>query len=124
MPSRPRLDKISEAMKAWSAMLCGELATWPGVTTKPMFGFTAFYRKGAIFAVLPKTRGMGSPNSLAFKIPDAPPRVQKRIAADPRIQETVMQAAKWFVFEMESDEDVQPALRWLGEAYEVAKRRR
>jgi hypothetical protein len=120
--SRPQLVKTSEDMKAWSAMLGGELASWPGVSSRPMFGLTAIYRKDVIFAVLPKTRGMESGNSLAFKIPEASARMRKRLQADGRIQETVMQKARWFVFEMGSDADVRSALGWLNEAYEVAGR--
>lgn len=101
-------------------MLAGEVTGWPGVTTRPMFGLTAVYRKEAIFAVLPKTRGMESGNSLAFKIPEATLRMRKRLQADGRIQETMMQKARWFVFEMGSDADLRGALRWLNEAYEAA----
>ena len=119
--SRPRLVKISEEMKAWSAMLGGELATWPAVTTKPMFGFTAFYRKGRIFAVLPKTRGMNSPNSLAFKISVATPRLIARLHHDPRIGETEMQRTRWFSFAIGSEGDLQGVLEWLSEAYEAAR---
>lgn len=118
--SRPRLEKVSEEMKAWSAMLAGEVASWPVVTTKPMFGLTAFYRKGRIFAVLPKTRGMQSGNSLAFKIPEASARMRKRLQRDQRVQETEMKKARWFVFEMESDADLRDVLGWLSEAYEAA----
>jgi len=101
-------------------MLAGEVTGWPGVTARPMFGLSAVYRKEAIFAVLPKTRGMESGNSLAFKIPGASARTRKRLQADGRIQESVIQKARWFVFEMESDADVRGALGWLSEAYEAA----
>ncbi len=117
---RPQLPKISEEMKVWSAMLATEMAGWPSVTTRPMFGLTAFYRKGVIFAVLPKTRGMNSSSSLAFKIPAASPRVLARLQRDAHIQETEMQAAKWFSLEMKTDGNLRNALEWLGEAYEVA----
>jgi hypothetical protein len=73
--SRPRLEKVTEEMKAWSAMLAGEVAGWPGVNSRPMFGLTALYRNDVIFAVLPKTRGMESGNSLAFRIPETSPRI-------------------------------------------------
>jgi hypothetical protein len=122
--SRPRLEKVSEEMKAWSAMLAGEVASWPAVTTKPMFGLTAVYRNGTIFAVLPKTRGMESGNSLAFKIPETSPRMRKRLQGDRRVQETEMQKARWFVFEMGSDGDLRVALGWLSEAYEAAGKRK
>jgi hypothetical protein len=89
-----------------------------------MFGLTAFYRKDVIFAALPKTRGMESGNSLAFKIPEASPRVRKRLQGDRRVQETEMQTARWFVLEMGSDADLRDVLGWLSEAYEAAGKRK
>ena len=118
------LEKISEEMKVWSGLLEQEVAGWPGVTTKPMFGLTALYRGSAIFAALPKTRGMGSANAVAFKVAGASAKVMGQMKRDARIQETQMAAAKWFVFEMESDGDLRRVLEWLGVAYEgVGKKR-
>ncbi len=117
---RPGLIKISEEMVVWSGLLAEEVAGWPGVTTKPMFGLTALYRGQAIFAALPKTRGMGSANAVAFKVLGAPAKVMTKMKRDARIQETTMGSAKWFVFEMESDGDLRGALEWLGVAYEAA----
>ncbi|MBZ5572432.1 MAG: hypothetical protein LAO09_11215 [Acidobacteriia bacterium] len=118
---RPRLPKVSEQMKAWAAALTSDLETWPQVTTRPMFGFTAWYRKGTIFAVLPKTRGMETPNSLAFKLPDASSRLRARLQRDARIGSTEMQKARWFTFELSTDADLHDALEWLGQAYEEAR---
>jgi len=117
---RPGLIKISEEMVVWSGLLAEEVAGWPGVTTKPMFGLMALYRGQAIFAALPKTRGMGSANAVAFKVLGAPAKVMTKMKRDARIQETTMGSAKWFVFEMESDGDLRRALEWLGVAYEGA----
>jgi len=118
--SRPRLVQTSGEMKAWSAMLGSELAGWRAVTAKPMFGLTAFYRDGAIFAALPKTRGMNAPNSLAFKLPSATPGLLDRLRNDSRIAETEMQKTRWFSFAIGSDDDLQGALQWLSEAYNAA----
>jgi hypothetical protein len=118
---RPKLPPVSEEMKAWSAALKAELADWPSVTGRPMFGFVAQYRGKRIFAVLPRTRAMGTPNSLAFKLEDAGPRVLARLRKDTRIQTTMMQAKRWFVFELSSDRDLKDALNWLGRAYEAAR---
>jgi len=85
-----------------------------------MFGFKALYRGKRIFAILPRTRGMGTPNSLAFKLEKAGPRVLARLHKDSRIQTTTMQARRWFVFEMSSDRDLKDVLDWLGRAYEAA----
>jgi len=120
--SRPRLVKASEEMKAWSALLGGELASWRAVTAKPMFGLTAFYREDAIFAVLPKTRGMNSPNALGFKLRSTTPRLRDRLRDDPRIAETEMQKSRWFSFAIGSEDDLQGALQWLSEAYKATEK--
>jgi hypothetical protein len=108
-------------MKAWAAALAADLESWPQVTTRPMFGLTAWYRRDAIFAVLPKTRGMGSPNSLAFKLPSASPRLLTLVRKEARIGSTEMQKARWFTFELGCDADLHDALDWLGRAYEAAR---
>ncbi|SPE45594.1 hypothetical protein SBA7_910005 [Candidatus Sulfotelmatobacter sp. SbA7] len=108
-------------MQAWAAALAADLETWPNVSTRPMFGLTAWYRRDKIFAVLPKTRGMDSPNSLAFKLPSANPRLLARIHKEPRIAFTEMQKARWFRFELGCDADLHDALEWLGRAYEAAR---
>ncbi len=107
-------------MKAWSAALEAEVTGWPRVSTRPMFGFTALYRSKRIFAILPRTRGMGSPSSLAFKLENASARVLTWIEEEARISTTVMRAMRWFVFELDSDRDLKDALRWLQRAYEAA----
>ncbi len=109
-------------MKAWSAALAAEVTTWPQVTTRPMFGFTALYRRGRIFAVLPKSRGMASPNALAFKLESPGPRLRARLQSDPRIGATEMSTARWLTLEMASDADLHAALEWLERAYEAAGR--
>ena len=119
-PLRPKLVPISEEMKAWSAALGSELAGWPGVASRPMFGFSALYRGKRIFAILPRTRGMGSANSLAFKLENAKPRVFRQLRDEARISTTVMRASRWFVFELTADSDLNDALDWLRRAYEAA----
>jgi hypothetical protein len=115
---RPKLVPVSEEMKIWAAALGTEMAAWPNVSTRPMFGFTAFYRGKGIFAILPRTRGMGSSRSLAFKLENAGPRVRVRLNKDARISTTVMRATRWFVFEVSSESDLRDVLRWLSRAYE------
>ena len=85
-----------------------------------MFGFTALYRGKQIFAVLPRTRGMGSASSLAFKLEKPGPQMAARLKKEARISSTIMQASRWFVFEVGSDRDLNDALDWLGRAYEGA----
>ena len=118
--TRPKLVVVSEEMKAWAAALGAEVSGWPRVTTRPMFGFTAMYRGKKIFAILPRTRGMGSLNSLAFKLENGSPQMLAKLRAEARISTTIMQASRWFVLQLSSDADLTEALRWLNRAYEAA----
>ncbi len=118
--SRPKLPKVSEQMKAWSTALAVEVSDWPQVSTRSFFGFTALYRKDNMFAILPRTRGMETPNALAFRI-DTPSALNRiRLEKDPRIGSTEIKKARWFAFELSSDADLHDALDWLGCAYEAA----
>jgi hypothetical protein len=116
----PRLHKVTEEMKAWSAALEAEVLDWPQVTGKPMFGFLAVYRRGRIFAALPRTRTMDPPNSVAFKIEDASGQLRKKMVAEPRIHGAEFARARWLTFEMSSNADLSQALHWLRRAYEAA----
>jgi hypothetical protein len=118
--NRPKLLKISEQMKAWSAALASEVEGWPQVSARAFFGFTALYRRDKIFALLPRTRGMETANSFAFKLESLAPRLLARLRQDPRIGSTEMQKARWFTFELTADQDLRQALDWLGRAYEAA----
>jgi len=124
LTSRPKLPKISEGMKAWSAALGAEVTEWPHVTTRIFFGFTALYRQENIFAVLPRTRAMETPNSLAFKLDPLTAQISARLERDERVGTTTMQAARWFTFELSTDADLRGALDWLGRAHEAAGRRK
>jgi len=117
---RPKLPAISEAMKAWSAALKAEIGDWPGVKVRSFFGFTALYQRDRIFALLPQTRGMETPNSLAFKLQSPAPRLLARMRRDPRIGSTEMQQARWFTFELATDSDLHDGLDWLARAYDAA----
>jgi hypothetical protein len=86
-----------------------------------MFGFSALYRGKRIFAILPRTRGMGSANSLGFKLENAGTRVLRELHDEPRISTTVMRTSRWFVFELAEDSDLNDALAWLHRAYEALK---
>ena len=117
---RPKLPKVSEEMKAWSAALAAEVAGFPQVTTRAFFGFTALYRRNKIFALLPRTRAMETPNSLAFKLESPRPRIVTQLRQDPRVGATEIQMARWFTFELIAGADLRDALDWLGKAYEAA----
>jgi hypothetical protein len=113
---------VSQEMKHWAAMLGGELESWPNVTTRPMFGFIAFYRGKNIFAALPKTRAMGSPHSFIFRLPEDSP-LKARAKKDPRMGSSEMARARWLTFELQSEADLRDALTWLDRAYLAAKPR-
>jgi hypothetical protein len=118
----PKLLRISEEMRHWSAMLEQELRAWPRVTSRPMFGLVGFYRKGMIFAALPRTRALSTPNSLIFKFDPMAPALLRRARKDPRIDsERESPDATWYSFELNSADDLRDALWWLNRAYEAAK---
>jgi hypothetical protein len=118
--ARPKLPESSEEMKAWAAALATEAEGWPQVTTRPFFGFTALYRQKKIFGLLPRTRAMQAPNSLAFKLESPPVRVLTRLQQDPRVGAAEMRKARWFTFELTASADLRHALAWLGHDYEAA----
>jgi hypothetical protein len=125
-PARPKLPPVSEEMKAWSAALAAEVDDWPQLSARSFFGFTALYRKDKMFAALPRTRAMGTSNSLAFKLDSPAPAAAARLKKDPRIGSMDMQKQKmrWFTFELSSDSDLHDALDWLGRAYEAAGKKK
>lgn len=121
---RPKLLRISEEMKQWSAMLEQELSTWPRVRSRPMFGFIGFYRDEKIFAGLPRTRALHTSNSIILKIDPMPPELLRRAQDDSRI-DPVKQApgARWYSFDLNSTDDLRDALWWLNQAYLEARKK-
>jgi hypothetical protein len=81
-------------MKRLSALLAEELGNWPGVTTRPMFGLRAVYRKGVIFAMLPDKRSFEIPDGIAYK-----------------------EGGRWRVFEVGDERGIGGALGVLEKAY-------
>jgi hypothetical protein len=114
MRERPKLAKIGEEMQRWSALLSEEISTWPHVSSRPMFGMTAFYRGEQIFAAVPRTRAPRTDRSVLIKLPGVSHK-RLRTGSGP--------GAGWVTFELEAESDIAEALRWLGRAYESAKRR-
>ena len=117
--AQPKLPPISEQMKAWSSALETEVADWPRVSRKPMFGMTALYHRSKIFAILPRTRALGSASALAIKLEKPKPRTLASIEREPRILTTMIKARRWYLFEMAADSDLRDALAWLRLAYEA-----
>jgi hypothetical protein len=109
MARQPRLPKTDPEMQRWCARLEDEVSTWPGVTTRPMFGLLALYRAKRIFAAIPRTRAVNTPFSLLLKL-DA--------ARDDRLTAGSGPGSQWAGFEMASADDVGPALALLARAYE------
>lgn len=120
---RPKMLRISEEMKQWSAMLEEELRGWPHVSSRPMFGFTGMYRENAIFAALPRSRAMVTPNSVIFRFDPMPDELSRRAQEDPRIDfERQAPGKRWFSFAVSSPEDLRDALWWLDQAYRSASK--
>ena len=109
-------------MKQWSAALGAELQQWPKVTVRPMFGFQCFYRDGKVFAALPKTRAVHTPNTFMFRMSPMPTNLLARAKKEARIDmESRTPGAKWFLFELQSGEELRDAVWWLSQAYERAQ---
>lgn len=117
---RTILPAVSEQMKAWASALANEVASWPKVSAKSFFGFTALYCKDRMFAALPRTRAMATPNSLVFKIENPPARVHAKLQSNPCIGLMNMRKARWYTLELSSDADLHDALDWLSRAYQAA----
>jgi len=120
--SRPKLARISEEMKQWSALLADELTTWPRVTSRSMFGMKVFYRKDVIFAALPRTRCFNTPRSVAFKLYRKTPQMLKLLAADPRIARPFREEGHWISLELADEKDLTDVLKWFDRAYQGAKK--
>src|SRR5258708_17367197 len=80
----PKLLRISEEMRQWSAMLEQDLREWPRVTSLPMFGLIGFYRDGVIFAALPRTRALVTPHSFIVKVYPMPLQLLLPASTGPR----------------------------------------
>ena len=107
-------------MRRICALLGEELESFPEVSTKPMFGFLGYYRDGVIFAALPKTKALGSPNSVIFKVNAAPKAVLGRMEKDPRITISSHGMKGWHSLEISEEHDIAAAQRWLTEAWRYA----
>jgi hypothetical protein len=89
-------------------LIDGEISQWPEVTARSMFGFRAYYRGGAIFALLPETRALETPNSIAYKLETGGTR----------------EGAKWISCETDGPETVRAALELLDRAYTSVGRKK
>lgn len=120
-PRMPKFFAVDEEMKHRASLIEGEMTLWPGVTTKPMFGMISFFRKNAIFAAVPRTRTLRSPQSIIMKFHPVPDSLAEKIKAEKRIADRAPgPGAGWHAFELSSHGDIHDALWWLNQAYEVA----
>ena len=116
----PPLKPISDQMREWSAMLEGEVLTWPNVTAKKMFGMNSLYRGKRIFAALPLTRALIAEDTLIFKLEKPTKAVVPRLKSDSRIIQEFGIGTRWYGFRITSNEDLHGAIEWLAIAYEAA----
>jgi TfoX/Sxy family transcriptional regulator of competence genes len=116
---RPKLPHVSEEMKRLAELLEAEMLAWPNVTSRPMFGLNGIYRGPNIFAVLPRTRAMDVPDSIAFRLLKRPRHIMAELRKDKRIVASTPEA-KWISFVMQSDSEIHAALKWLALAYRQA----
>jgi TfoX/Sxy family transcriptional regulator of competence genes len=97
-----------------------ELLSWPQVTSKPMFGMVGLYRKGKIFAAIPKDRTVGNTDAVLVKLHGASERLAKQALSSPKAITTAMPKAGWIAMAMDSMDDVREMLRWFSRAYDLA----
>ena len=118
------MPRVPDDMRRMAAMLGEEIASYPGVTSRPMFGSVGYYRDGVIFAALPKTRALYSATSFIFKLNRAPKRVLERARGDERMTVSTKGMQGWHSFEIASDRDMAAAQQWLIEAWRWARKRK
>jgi len=111
-------------MKAWCAALAAEVSSWPRAEGRSFFGFTALYRGDRMFAVLPRTRAMETPNTLAFKLDPPPAKLRSALEKDRRISAFGKDKQRWFLLELSSTADLHDVLGWLSYAYAAAGKRK
>jgi hypothetical protein len=106
-------------MKRLAALLEREISRWEKVTSRPMFGMLALYRKGNVFALLPRTRGLDDPNSVGFRLANPAKKILARMRAEERIT-AHRPGTKWISFRLDSETDLHDALEWFELAYRQA----
>jgi len=80
------------------------------------------YRRKKIFAALPVSRGLTSPNSFILRFVPFPPELLERAKKEPRMGiGRTLKARNWTSFELSAESDLRDALWWLNQAYERAK---
>lgn len=107
-------------MRQWCALMEAELLSWPDVEARPMFGMLGFYRKGKIFAAIPRNRTVGNTDAVLVKLLGASAKLTEKALSHPKAITSAMPKAGWICMAMDSIEDVREMLRWFSHAYELA----
>jgi len=97
------------------ALIGKKLLKWPGVNFHPMFGLVALYRNDKIFAVLPHFKAMGSDKAINFYL-SSEKNLELALREPYLISDQT--ASGWFVFEVNTEDDIISGLKWLRRAYE------
>ena len=118
---RRKMVPISEEMRHWSALLETELAGWPTISARPMFGFLAYFRGPSMFAAIPRTRSFGHGNSLIIKFKPMPLNLANRAKKDKRLDTSQLSGNGWLTFDINSEADLTDALWWIHQAHDAAK---
>jgi hypothetical protein len=112
---------ISEEMRHRSALIEAELATWPTIRVRPMFGFRAYFRGESMFAAIPRTRSFGHGNSLIVKFKPMPASLLDRAEKDARLDTSRLSGNGWLTFDINSESDLHDAIWWIQQAHDAAK---
>jgi hypothetical protein len=133
-PKRKGMRPVSEAIRNWAQVLSREVETWPGTALKSAFGMTLVYRKGVVFAALPKTRALHEEDAILLKFMRESAHLAARIEAEKRFAAGTMkqkrtqkgkrggEGRRWRIFLMRENADVHAAIEWLAEAYRMARK--
>jgi hypothetical protein len=124
-PKRQRASLLvaNEDAKRWGALLLDEVRGWPRVKVKPMFGMLGAWRGREMFAAVPRTRALGTSQSIIFKLKGAPASVLRRVNTDPRVSLRTGAKQMWAQFELANERDLHDALRWIEAAWKAAAKR-
>ncbi len=129
---RSKMKAVSEAARGWAAGLAAEAQDWPGVTLKSAFGMTLVYRKGVVFAALPRTRALYEEDAILLKFNREPAGLAARISAEPRFaagsmeqrrttaRKTRGEGYRWRIFLVRDGTDLHAAIEWMAEAHRLA----
>ena len=119
--NRPPIVLASEELRSLLAAIEQEVACWPEVQVKRMFGMTSIYRSEKIFGLLPKTRSLRAGDSIWMKFPNLSSSIKKKISGEPRIvPPRKPTGARWYTLTQITPEDYGFVIEWLALAHKAA----